>query len=470
MQPSLPKVLRQLRQAGDGATDAELLARFVADRDEGAFAALVRRYGPMVLGVCRRTLRHAHDAEDAFQATFLVLARRAAAVAKRESVGGYLHAVARHAALAAARANARRWAKERQVTVMPHPQVEPAEAPDWREALDRELGRLMEKHRAALALCDLAGVPQRQAARLLGVSPGTLSGRLSRARALLARRLRGRGVELSGAALAGALASEAVAARVPVALVGTTARVAALVAAGELAGAGAAPAVLMKGVMRVMLMCKLKAVAVALVATAAFGVVGLASRTGEEVRAQEGGNTPARTAGKPADELEVLRQENADLRTTLRVLLKEIQAMKQARDVGARLGNRIQTGSEYSGLFKTAPADTGARDRDRGLPKGATGTSAQPGATKKGLFDGEAKRFGNEHLQGAKPKSPFTSWVGGLDPNLAGADHAIEEALRVLRKAESPEARRRAAEALERATQRLRQQVDPGTSPTKKGE
>src|SRR6516162_9184327 len=135
--------------------DGLLLARFVAARDEASFAALLRRHGPMVLGVCRRVLRHAHDAEDAFQATFLVLAKKAAAVAKREAVASFLYGVAYRTALRARAQAARRRATERQVGDMPHPAVEPPEAQDWRPVLDRELSQLPQKYRACLVLCDL---------------------------------------------------------------------------------------------------------------------------------------------------------------------------------------------------------------------------------------------------------------------------------------------------------------------------
>src|SRR5258708_8270268 len=143
-----PHVLEQLQQAGGGLTDGQLLARFVAARDEASFAAVLRRHGPMVLGVCRRVLRDYHDAEDAFQATFLVLARRAAAVVKRESVGCYLYAIAYHTALEAAASRARRRARERQVADMPHPEVMPTEALDWRPVLDQEVNRLPDRYQA----------------------------------------------------------------------------------------------------------------------------------------------------------------------------------------------------------------------------------------------------------------------------------------------------------------------------------
>src|SRR5262249_53892979 len=154
---------------------------FLAGRDEAAFAALVRRHGPMVFGVCRRVLRHHHDAEDAFQAAFLVLARKAAGV-RHESLGSWLYTVAYHAALEARAVAARRRADERQVEEMPHPEVSPVEVQDWRPLLDRELHRLPQKYQAALVLCDLEGKSRKDAAGELGIPEGTLSSRLATAR------------------------------------------------------------------------------------------------------------------------------------------------------------------------------------------------------------------------------------------------------------------------------------------------
>src|SRR5262249_52199145 len=148
--------------------DGPLLARFVACRDEAAFAALVRRHGPMVLGVCRRVLRHAQDAEDAFQAAFLVLARKAASVLKREALGSWLYGVAYRTAQKLRSMRARRQAREKQVDEMPHPQVRPDEVQDWRPLVDCELNRLPEKYRAPVVLCDLEGQTHREAARQLG--------------------------------------------------------------------------------------------------------------------------------------------------------------------------------------------------------------------------------------------------------------------------------------------------------------
>jgi RNA polymerase sigma-70 factor (ECF subfamily) len=151
-----------------------LLARFVATRDEASFAALVRRHGPMGWRLCLRLLGHAQDAEDVFQATFLVLACKAASVLKRESVGSWLYGVASRTALEARAVKARRISREKQVEDMPHPAVMPAEVQDWWPLLDEELNRLPEHYRAAIVLCDLEGQPRKEAARQLEWRVGTL--------------------------------------------------------------------------------------------------------------------------------------------------------------------------------------------------------------------------------------------------------------------------------------------------------
>ena len=188
------RLLPQLRRvvlARDSATgDGQLLASFVASRDESAFAALVRRHGPMVLGVCRRVVGDPHLAEDAFQATFLVLARRAAAVRPRSLVGNWLSGVANRTALRARAAAARGRAKEKQVDAMPHPPVSVDQAwADLQPVLDSELARLPDKFRMPIVLCDLNGRPQRDVARELKLPPATLANRLAAARRLLAKRL-----------------------------------------------------------------------------------------------------------------------------------------------------------------------------------------------------------------------------------------------------------------------------------------
>src|SRR5262249_1483282 len=145
-------------------------------RDEAAFAALVRRHAPMVFGVCRRVVGHLQDAEDAFQATFLLLARKAGSITAREAVAGWLYSVAYPARLEARSASARRRTRERQVAVMPEPATEPEESlRELQRLLDRELHRLPEKYRLPVVLCELEGRSRKEVARQLGIPEGTLS-------------------------------------------------------------------------------------------------------------------------------------------------------------------------------------------------------------------------------------------------------------------------------------------------------
>jgi RNA polymerase sigma factor (sigma-70 family) len=203
-------------------TDAQLLERFLSHGDEAALTALVRRHAPMVWGVCRRVLRSEHDAEDAFQATFLVLIRRAASIATRELVANWLYRVAYNTALRARATAARRHSRERTVPVMPEPHIADGNgASDLRHLLDRELSRMPEKYRVPIILCDLEGKTREEAAAEIGCPEGTVAGRLARARDMLAKRIVRSGVLLSVAALAAELAREGAAA-VPAALLSTT--------------------------------------------------------------------------------------------------------------------------------------------------------------------------------------------------------------------------------------------------------
>lgn len=208
-------------------TDAELVSRFAADRDEAAFAELVRRHGPLVYRECLRTAGP-DAADDAFQATFLVLVRRAGQLERPDRVAGWLFGVASRIARRARRQHARRRARETPVGVLPDVPTTAAGPADWRVVVHEELARLPADYRAAVVLCDLEGHPRREAARLLGVPDGTLSNRLTRARALLGRRLLRRGVGLgglTGLALAG-VPPQLLAATVDLARSGpTTARV-----------------------------------------------------------------------------------------------------------------------------------------------------------------------------------------------------------------------------------------------------
>ena len=212
----------------------------------------------MVWGVCRRLLSH-HDAEDAFQATFLVLVRKAASIAPREMVGNWLYGVAHQTALQARRTAARRRAREVQVTEMPD--TEACQQDQWADLqplLDEELSRLPDNYRAVIVLCDLEGRTRKEVAAQLGCPEGTVASRLVRARAMLAKRLTQRGVALSGGALAAVLSKNAASAGVPASVVMSTIKAASLFAAGQ-AVISVKVAALAEGVLKAMLLNKLKA-------------------------------------------------------------------------------------------------------------------------------------------------------------------------------------------------------------------
>ncbi|HWG47813.1 MAG TPA: sigma-70 family RNA polymerase sigma factor [Gemmataceae bacterium] len=260
------KVIQHLRviarNNGESLSDAQLLAHFLTRRDEVAFETLVRRHGAMVLGVCHRVLRNADDAEDAFQATFLVLVRKAASITKRATVGGWLYGVAYKTALKARAAGERRRRKERQASAMARRETPQEDfGGELHELLDEELNRLPDKYRVPIVLCDLEGKTRKEAANQLGWPEGTLSGRLSRARALLAKRLTRHGLTLSGGIAALGLSGNATPACLPSPLVASTVKAASCLAAGQAAIAGAIPvkvAALMDGVLKSMLLAKLK--------------------------------------------------------------------------------------------------------------------------------------------------------------------------------------------------------------------
>lgn len=251
-------LLRRAGTPGDDLPDGALLEQFLCTRDEAAFTALVERHGPMVYGVCHRVLHHAQDAEDAFQATFLILARRAADLRRTDSVAGWLHIVATRLALRARADTARRpvadggnldmRAAEPDTTSLWH---------DLRPVLDEELQRLPEKYRVPVILCYLEGCTHADAARQLGWPKGTVAGRLARARELLRDRLTRRGVTLSSALLGGLLADHASAA-LPAGLAKAAVRGALTFAASSTAGISTQVLALTEGGLHAMFAAKVK--------------------------------------------------------------------------------------------------------------------------------------------------------------------------------------------------------------------
>jgi RNA polymerase sigma factor (sigma-70 family) len=296
--PGLRSLIRRLLAAQAGsAPDRALLERFLTARDEAAFAALVERHGAMVLGVARNVLHNHQDAEDVFQATFLVLARKAGSVRKQGSLGSWLHGVAYRLAL-----NARTAAAVRRRHESGSPGRAPATSADdltWRElsaVLHEELERLPDRYRAPLVLCYLEGMTQDEAAEHLGLAKGTLKGRLERARLLLRGRLGRRGLAPAVVLLADACWPAGAAPAAP--RLSTTTRAAVAVAAGGPSGASASVARLTEGALRAMFVRKLRFTLALLLA------VGLVAAGAHLLTSHEAPGGPPATAA-PAPEKQV---------------------------------------------------------------------------------------------------------------------------------------------------------------------
>ena len=214
-------------------TDHHLLSHFLANRDEAAFSALLKRHGPMVFGVSRGVLSSPQDAEDVVQATFLLLARKAATIRRCASVGCWLHGVARRLSLQLKRKEMARLKRETGVSALRSKAASlPVNAHELQEVLDDALQELPEKYRAALILCYLEGQTQEQAAVQLGCPLGTVRSRLAGGRKLLQTRLTRRGFTLSAAGLATLITVQTVSARLPTKLFATTVHAAAQYASG----------------------------------------------------------------------------------------------------------------------------------------------------------------------------------------------------------------------------------------------
>jgi RNA polymerase sigma factor (sigma-70 family) len=404
----LKSTLQHLRHSlPDERSDSELLALFLANHDESAFAALVRRHGGMVLGVCRRILGHDQDAEDAFQATFLVLATRAKSVIKHDSLGGWLYQVATRVARKAGAGHARRHSRESQVDNMPQPATAPAEPLDWLPLLDEELSRLPQRYRSAIVLCDLEGKTRKEAAQQLGVPAGTLSGRLTTARRLLADRLARRGVTLSAAALGFVLCRQA-SAHVSPALVAATAKGATLFVSGQAESLCGAAIILAKGVLQVMFIDKMMAAVGVVFVLVVLAVGSWLFQSGEaRVSAQPTPRVDKRPKARSADDLEALRKKVELLETNLEVVLEKVRAqeaeirrlkkeIEQLRGKPRPGGNSNKSGSPDTPNPFLPPV---GKPADENVPKkrGNQPTSDLQGSVRKAEADLVTIDLGSDH-------------------------------------------------------------------------
>jgi RNA polymerase sigma factor (sigma-70 family) len=348
--------LAAARQAGE-LPDRDLLERFVTHHDQAAFAAIVERHGPLVLSVCRRILRREHNAEDACQATFLVLARKAGAIRKRDSLGSWLYGVALRVARKLADDVRRRACQE--VTDADVCLPDATGEITWREGLavlDEELNRLPTSYRLALALCYLEGKSQEQAARELGCTPRALCGRLGRARECLRRRLVRRGLHLSAALLGTLLIAAHQAAALPPTLALSTVRAAAALLSGQPLArvVSVNVATLTEGVLAAMFATRLRAGAALVLTVSLLAAAGVLAAGGPSERGAPAAKAvvPAALADKDARNLltirgRVLDPDGKPVRAArVFVLDRPARPIRSSKDFSVMVAGETQTDAQ----------------------------------------------------------------------------------------------------------------------------
>jgi RNA polymerase sigma factor (sigma-70 family) len=270
------RLRRLVEPRGGGLADAELLRRFAIERDEAAFEVLLWRYGPLVLGVCRRMLRREQDVEDAFQATFLTLIRKAGFIARREALGSWLHQVAYRIGLRARiRAERSGIPDQKRVETAVDPSERDADS-EWREVLDQEVQRLPRRYRLAFILCYFEGKTHAEAARLLACPPGTVASRLAWGRERMRSRLTARGLTMPAVLACLALPAETQAA-VLAGLIATALRTARVLTTATQVGPEAIPVHVTawsKGVVRAMFLSKVQMMVTVILACVVVGAGG----------------------------------------------------------------------------------------------------------------------------------------------------------------------------------------------------
>lgn len=341
MANSLLPLVQYIHRIGTGSSggdlsDSQLLERFVRQQDEEAFRALLLRHAPMVWNVCARVLHHPQEAEDAFQATFLVLVRKAGSIAQGERLANWLYGVAWRVANKARIQAAKRLARQKELADMPG--KGPSAAPGWHElaaVLDEEVQRLPGKYREPIVLCYLEGLSNAEAARQLGCPEGTLSGWLTRGRERLRQRLRRRGMVVPAAAFASLMAENASSAAVPPALVASTLSTAhTVVVTGQLGLTSAAVAALTKGVLQEMVLIKPKiaagilAATVVLAGSAWFGQHALAHKPPKSAAAQPKDPAAPTEKASHASKLDLTRESFTTFRDLVRPTDKEWRHLK----------------------------------------------------------------------------------------------------------------------------------------------
>ncbi len=469
-------VLRHLRSAAllsgkEGPSDAQLLESFLLRRDELAFEALLRRHGPMVLGVCQRVLRNVHDAEDALQATFLVLARKADSIRSRQVVASWLYGVAYRTAMKARAMNTKRRTKESQAGEMLSSKSSTNN--ELLEQLDYELSRLPEKYRVPVILCELEGKSRKEVARLLGLPEGTLSSRLAQAKKMLAKRLSRHEVAIPLGVLAVSLSPPLRASTLKTVL--TTGAVPAKVLA------------LTEGVLKAMLLSKLKitACAGALMLVAGVGATGLCYRaTADEPKQREYDKVFARSAeSRPAtDDLEALRLEIEALRKSLQATRERVKTLEGEVSAlkGQRQGPQGRSPGGIQGGVPSGAFDMPVFDANTGRPQGSL-QSGPPGQGRgaggpphsgytQGITDNDQgiptndgnppqamgpPRFGGGNQQPGIGVGDRIRPGGGF--RRASTTDPVTDAENALKKLKENPGDKQATEALERALQRLKE-------------